>query len=369
VNCPKKPGKILLTTDTVGGVWTFALELADALRRNNIEIGLVTLGPSPNEAQRSSVARRHQMVVLERRCQLEWMDNPWRDIDRTSDWLMEIASQFGPDIIHLNSYSYAALPWDAPVIVTAHSCVCSWWRAVKREEAPPRYDEYRARVRAGLAAANLVIAPSDAMLHELRHHYNFYGNGRVIPNGRHLRRVEMSQKRRRVISVGRVWDEAKNLVLLDIVAPELKWPTEIIGDCKHPEGGSVSLQNVHALGELPASKVTARLSQSAIFALPAKYEPFGLGPIEAALSGCALVLGDIPSFREIWGNTAIFVDPWDGKELTKSINDLIDDHWQRAGLAHRARARASEFSPARLAREYLAAYSECLTGGRVEVVA
>ncbi len=32
--------------------------------------------------------------------------------------------------------------------------------------------------------------------------------------------------------------------------------------------------------------------------LPARYEPFGLSVLEAALSGCALVLGDIPSLRE-----------------------------------------------------------------------
>ena len=38
------------------------------------------------------------------------------------------------------------------------------------------------------------------------------------------------------------------------------------------------------------------MSRAAIFFSPALYEPFGLGVLEAAARGCALVLADIPSF-------------------------------------------------------------------------
>ena len=55
-----------------------------------------------------------------------------------------------------------ALPWHAPVVVVAHSCVRSWWRAVKGEGAPERLEAYRAAVAAGLAAARMVIAPTIA---------------------------------------------------------------------------------------------------------------------------------------------------------------------------------------------------------------
>ena len=51
------------------------------------------------------------------------------------------------------------------------------------------------------------------------------------------------------------------------------------------------------------------IARAAIYALPAHYEPFGLSILEAAMSGCALVLGDIPSLREIWGDAAVFVHP------------------------------------------------------------
>ena len=55
------------------------------------------------------------------------------------------------------------------------------------------------------------------------------------------------------------------------------------------------------------------MGRAAIYALPARYEPFGLSILEAALSGCALVIGDIPSLREIWADAALFV-PSDGHD-------------------------------------------------------
>src|SRR6266480_1325872 len=112
------------------------------------------------------------------------MDGAWDDVDRAGDWLLEIEERVHPDLIHLNGYSHAALPWNAPVLVAAHSCVLSWWRAVKHEEAPAQYDKYRARVAAGLAAADLVVAPSAAMRDAVVIHYNRNANCIVVRNGR-----------------------------------------------------------------------------------------------------------------------------------------------------------------------------------------
>lgn len=78
-------------------------------------------------------------------------------------------------------------------------------------------------------------------------------------------------------------------------------------------------------------------AHAAIYALPARYEPFGLSALEAGLSGCALVLGDIPSLREIWGDAALFVPP-DDAALHAVLMELIGDAAQREQLGWRARA-------------------------------
>src|SRR5205085_1578325 len=116
-----------------------------------------------------------------------------------------------PDIIHLNGYSHGALPFMAPKIVVGHSCVLSWWRAVKGEEAPPHWSHYHELVQRGLQGANFVIAPSEWMLTQLKRHYHVERPQAVIYNGRFAARHTAAANREMVFSAGRFWDEAKNL--------------------------------------------------------------------------------------------------------------------------------------------------------------
>jgi hypothetical protein len=107
------------------------------------------------------------------------------------------------------------------------------------------------------------------------------------------------------------------------------------------------------------------MGRAAIYALPARYEPLGLSVLEAALAGCALVLGDIPSLREVWGGeAAIFVPPNDVDALADALELLRREPVRRARLAVCARARALEYGPARMAASYLAAYSSLLRARR-----
>jgi glycosyltransferase involved in cell wall biosynthesis len=293
------PRRILMTVDPIGGVWTYALELARALEPHGIDVALASMGGRLMREQRSQLLGRKNVRLFESAYRLEWMDDPWDDVDRAGDWLLQIAARFQPDLIHLNGYSHAVLPWDVPVVVVAHSCVLSWWRAVKRDDAPARYNAYRLRVASGLAAADLILAPSGAMRDALRTHYDAEANCKVIPNGCDPRRFSPAEKSPLVFACGRIWDEAKNLQLIDRIAPEIEWPIVAAGDCRHPTSSTVTLQNVRCLGKLSSAEMAQQFSWAGIFILPARYEPFGLSALEAALSGCALVLGE--SARDLAG--------------------------------------------------------------------
>ena len=59
-------------------------------------------------------------------------------------------------------------------------------------------------------------------------------------------------------------------------------------------------------GELNEAELRHLYTRASIFVGTSRYEPFGLSPLEAALSRCALLLNDIPSFREIWGESACY---------------------------------------------------------------
>jgi glycosyltransferase involved in cell wall biosynthesis len=113
---------------------------------------------------------------------------------------------------------------------------------------------------------------------------------------------------------------------------------------------------VDPLGRLAPRELAEWMGRAAIYALPARYEPFGLSVLEAALAGCVLVLGDIPSLREVWGDAAVFVPPDDVDALVAALELLRREPGRRARFAACARVRALEYLPARMAARYLSAY-------------
>jgi glycosyltransferase involved in cell wall biosynthesis len=354
------PRKVLMTADTTGGVWTYALELARGLSEQGIEVAIATMGAPLDVPQREMAGRIPRLKIFESNFKLEWMADPWRDVERAGDWLLGLEERFAPDLIHLNGYAHGSLPWNAPRVVVGHSCVLSWWEAARKEPAPESCDQYRKAVRAGLAAADIVVAPSAAMMSALCRHYGPFPCARVVHNGRDVRQFRATAKENILFSVGRLSDEAKNLETLESVAPRLPWPVFVAGENHHSDGGEARPHHTRLLGRLSQRALAAWLGRAAIYALPARYEPFGLSVLEAALSGCALVLGDIPSLRELWRNRAVFVPPDDPEALEHALVRLIEDPDRRNALAAGARSRAIERTTERMVEGYLSVYAEVL---------
>ena len=361
------PRKVLMTADTVGGVWTYALELARGLAERGVEVALATMGDPLTDFHREKADRIPRLKVFESTFKLEWMEDPWRDVEKAGDWLLGLEARFRPDLIHLNGYAHGSLPWNAPMVMVGHSCVLSWWQAVKGEPAPGDWERYACEVAAGLAAADVVIAPTQAMLSSLSEHYGELPRTRVILNGSDPKAFKPTPKESMIFAAGRLWDEAKNLEALEQVAPRLPWPVFVAGENHHPDGGEARPHNTRLLGRLSQRALAAWLGRSSIYCLPARYEPFGLSVLEAALSGCALVLGDIPSLREIWKNRAVFVPPNDPEALEDALNRLIQDPDRLASIAAGGRARALQLTPERMVEAYLETYGEVLALNGVEL--
>ncbi|HEX5885645.1 MAG TPA: glycosyltransferase family 4 protein, partial [Pyrinomonadaceae bacterium] len=237
----------------------------------------------------------------------------------------------------------------------------SWWQAVHGDTPPVEWQRYKDEVTNGLHAADLVVAPSATMLRALSTHYGVNGNARVIANGRNPEHFKPAAKEQFVLSAGRLWDAAKNIDRMAEIAPELPWPVFVAGDFQHPQqplqNNSIA-QRCKWLGSLSEPELQSWFAAAPVYALPALYEPFGYTPLEAALSGCALVLGDIESLREIWSDAAVFVDPNDSQALKTALLELMKDEQHRRKMSRQARERAFEFTSARMGQNYFAAYSE-----------
>jgi glycogen synthase len=352
-----RPLRVLMTADTIGGVWTYVVDLARTLDARGVEIALATMGAPLRPDQRAQLAGLQRVMVHESTWRLEWMDDPWNDVQRAGDWLLGLERRYNPNLVHLNQYTFGALPFAAPTLLVAHSCVLSWWQAVLGEPAPPSWDTYRRKVQQGLARAGLVAAPSRAMLQSLVENYGPLPAGLALANGRSPHLFKPGAKEPFIFAAGRFWDAAKNLAALQAVAPRLAWPVRVAGSTSHPSGSVLQPTGVEAMGELRPVALAQQLAKASIYALPARYEPFGLSVLEAALSGCALVLGDLPSLREIWGAAALYVAADDHDALQATLARLIGDAAERERLGLAARQRATNFTPERMTDAYVQAYA------------
>jgi glycogen(starch) synthase len=350
--------KVLMSVDCLGGVWNFALELAAALPE--VSYVLAVQGRAPSLAQREQAGRLGNVTLESRECLLEWMQGCERDLAMTGEWLLELGNRYSPDLVHLNDYAHATLPWTQPVLVVAHSCVVSWWRAVHGTSPPAEWDRYRARVGAAIERADTVVAPTQSFLREISAIYAAPRRGYTVYNARARRAARHLQSARDpcVLAAGRLWDEAKNLKALDEAAAGLDEKVFVAGELRSPEGQQAACEVAQPLGPLSASELAEWMERAMVFAAPALYEPFGLAPLEAALRGCALVLGDIATLRELWGGAAVFVDPRDAAALRAQLRLILADERRRTDLAARALRRAQLFSPARMATGYRGVYRE-----------
>ncbi|MCA1454185.1 glycosyltransferase [Bradyrhizobium sp. BRP22] len=342
---------ILMTSDTVGGVWTYASALATALAASGAEVHLVTTGPRARMDQRAML-QDDRVHLIETDLALEWQDPEGADRPVAQRVLTQLEEDIEPDVIHLNSFREAVFDWNAPVLVVAHSCVNSWGLACHDTAwlEEPAWRGYTAAVAAGLSKAQAWISPSCAFYDVICDLYSPRAPGLVIRNGI-APASQTDRKEDFILAAGRVWDRAKNIAALTAAAKGVHWPISIAG----PDNDAARAE-VSWLGHLPYDELRARMQRAAIFASPAFYEPFGLSVLEAASAGCALLLSDIPTFRELWNGAAVFVDPTDTKGLRRALNALCTHDDERAQLQRAARTRSQRYSLGRTASAYLQLY-------------
>nr|WP_294929138.1 glycosyltransferase [uncultured Flavobacterium sp.] len=359
--------KILMTADTVGGVWTYALSLCKALEKYNTEVHLMAMGGMPGKHQLKQVKASNNIHLYCIDYKLEWMEDPWEDVQRAADWIRDVYEKVQPDIIHFNNYGQVSGEWDCPVITVFHSCVQTWWKAVKREELPQEWKRYKETVKKALRSSDVLIAPTKSILNQAHKVYGKTGFSKVIYNGSSSQVYAGQKKEPFILTAGRIWDDAKNISLLSRIAKQLKWPVYVAGTATDSlKENEQETQNIHFLGQLSPEALQELMLKAELFVMPAKYEPFGLAILEAARAGCTLALGNISTLNEIWGETAKYFDPFKDEEAVLVLQQLIQDNELRNQLAKDAMKRAEKFTEQAMAANYFEVYKSLIKERKLE---
>jgi glycosyltransferase involved in cell wall biosynthesis len=354
--------RILMTADAVGGVWTYATGLASALAERGADVHLVTMGPAPNTDQRAMISAT-SVHLVESPLALEWQDLEGNDTAAARRFFSKLEAHLEPDIVHLNSFREAAFGWRRPVVVAAHSCVNSWAIACQDTAwlSNAKWQSYTKSLAAGLDCASAWVCPSHAFHDTVADLYRPRSPGFVIWNGIAPAVAPPAQKDDFILAAGRVWDTAKNLSALAHTGSGQAWPILVAGPNGTSMDGDAAVQ---LLGRISHADLFGLMRRAAVFTSPALYEPFGLSVLEAASAGCALVLSDIPTFRELWDEAAVFVDKTDVIALHGALSQLSADARKRTLLQQAAFARSRLYSSRRTVDSYVALYQGLLTSNR-----
>jgi glycosyltransferase involved in cell wall biosynthesis len=365
------PLRILITADAVGGVWNYSLDLARGLARLGIETILAVMGPPPTAVQRQTAKTISGLRLVETGEALDWLAPDAKTLEQAGETIAKLSAKHQADIVQLNAPALAAAAtYPVPVIAVAHSCVATWWDQVKGDEPLPQEFAWRTELmEAGLQAADLVVAPSEAFATLVQQRYGLPKPPRTVHNGRSRASLTPQAPHDFIFTSGRLWDQGKNLRTLDAAAAQIGVPVHAAGPTRAPHGETIAFEHLNLLGTLEEAEIDRWLSARPVFASAAVYEPFGLAVLEAAAAGCPLILADIPTFRELWDDAAIFVDPMDAGALARACNDLVGDDFERAVMGRAAQKRAATFTPDAMAAQMAGLYRNLLPAVRRPVLA
>lgn len=338
-------GLILLSTDAVGGVWHYSLALAQGLAAAGQRALLAVVGPAPDARQTAAAREVPGCTLVTTGTGLDWTARNHEDLARIAATLARLAADHGAASLHLHAPCLAAFPYPAPVVCVAHSCIATWWAAVRATPLPEPFAFHAAATRDGLLRADAAIAPTAAFARQLSAVHGI-ATPRHIHNGAPPPAAVDAPRQPIVLTAGRLWDEGKNTAMLDRAAAMMRTPVHAAGPIHGQDGTHLPLTAARPLGNLPPPALHAAMREAAIFASPSLYEPFGLAVLEAAQSGMALVLADIPSFRELWDSAAIFLPPADPNAWAHQLDTLAADPAACATLGRAAHRRAQRYTQA-----------------------
>ncbi len=361
--------RLLITTDTAGGVWSFGLQLASGLLAGGDSVALAGFGPPATAAQKADCETLREQwsdrfAFVDTAIPLEWMQHNEYCFEQGVQTLRRAAHTFNADLLHSNQFCYGAVQLGIPKVVTAHSDVFSWARGCGRTLEPSAWlDRYRELVQAGLSGADALTAPTAWMLLALEEEFKLPALSAVIANGHAASALTTRRRQLSAVTAGRLWDPGKGLdILRDLDSP---MPIAVAGEQRCEDAVADVPPGVELQGVLQQDELLQLFSESAIYLCASRYEPFGLAALEAALCGCAVVARDIPSLREVWGEAAAYFAG--AEELSALLKRLYRDPEYLREVQSRAGERARLYTRERMVNGYRELYSGVMAQERVRV--
>ena len=117
-------------------------------------------------------------------------------------------------------------------------------------------------------------------------------------------------------------------------------------------------RKIRLLEYVPVSDLPALYKGAKCLAFPSLYEGFGLPPLEAMSLGCPVVTSSVSSLPEICGDAALYVNPYDTRDIADKLGRILNDDALKANLVKAGYERAKHFSMENYMKRLATAYGK-----------
>jgi alpha-1,3-rhamnosyl/mannosyltransferase len=97
-----------------------------------------------------------------------------------------------------------------------------------------------------------------------------------------------------------------------------------VGDCIRVLREMSCPENLHVLGFVSDEVLTVLYSHASALVFPSLFEGFGIPIIEAQAISLPVICSDIPVFREVGGEGAVYVDPNSPRSIANAVMTVVD---------------------------------------------
>jgi glycosyltransferase involved in cell wall biosynthesis len=270
------------------------------------------------------------------------------DVLHTSDWTEPPSAAFKVTTVHdLAPFLYPNLfPRDLlRNIVETHRTKLSWVKEESRRIIAPTvatrddlvklgFDEAKIRVIPE-AARELFYPRSELEINAVKSKYRLHGKYMLCVG------IDPRKNTSRIIKAFEQAKAGKDIKLIFVGQPKYQ---------KIAEG-----RNVRILGHVTPEELASLYSGAVALIYASLYEGFGLPILEAMSCGCPVITSNISSMKEVAGDAAILVDPYEVESIKDAIEKVIRGvkSFKEKGIKH-----VKKYSWTATALETLKVYKE-----------
>lgn len=113
------------------------------------------------------------------------------------------------------------------------------------------------------------------------------------------------------------------------------------------------------VGSVPNGDLSSWYQSALALVSASRMEGFGIPPLEAMSVGCPVLLSDMPIFREICGDSAIYFDQNNPKNIAETIGKTIFDQELIKKMVKKGYRQASLYSWKNTIKETIKIYEKC----------